>query len=297
MPPDACRLLQANAASNISRRRQGIPAILRPALLQAEANCRMNAGDVVPIATIDPGRLLVKVPDGCEKQALFAFLWDALMRSGKHSIQFAFPAEDDSLWVIYMDRDCVGYIGFRAGLHGEWEGPTGRLDGQGDAAKGRVTGALTSCAPRDIRFQRYENKEATYMDQNWKIGKMALVPDGEAKVYGLVNSDDGRIGCYEAQGRRGPLFFMTRQEAQKFGSAVGWEPKGLDPRPSRLPSPTWATVRGAGSRAARIRLCDGRRDDEVLPAQPVATDWLHARAGGDGARGIREDRSLLRPHL
>ncbi len=67
------------------------------------------------------------------------------------------------------------------------------------------------------------------MDQNWKIGKMALVPDGEGKVYCVVSTDDGRIGCYEAQGRRGPLFFMTRQEAQKFGSAVGWEPKGLDP--------------------------------------------------------------------
>jgi hypothetical protein len=63
---------------------------------------------VAPAASID-GRLLVKVPDGCEQQSLFEFLWNALSRSAGHSIQFAFAAQDDTLRVIYMDRDCVGY--------------------------------------------------------------------------------------------------------------------------------------------------------------------------------------------
>ncbi len=111
LPPDAsqnaCQAL--NAAEEHLASQSGIPAILRPALMQAEVNCQVNAGDVMPIASIDPGRLLVKVPDGCEKQALFAFLWDALMRSDGRSIQFAFAAEDDTLQVIYMDRGCVGY--------------------------------------------------------------------------------------------------------------------------------------------------------------------------------------------
>ncbi len=112
LPPDAgataCRAL--NDAEEHLASQAGIPAVLRPALFQAEANWRMNPGHVAPIATIDPGRLLVNVPNNCETQMLFGFLWNALMRSGKHSIQFAFPAEDDSLWVVYMDRDRVGYI-------------------------------------------------------------------------------------------------------------------------------------------------------------------------------------------
>jgi hypothetical protein len=108
MPPNALQAL--NAAEEHLASQAGIPDILRPALMQAEANFRGNAGNVMPIASIDPGRLLVNVPDGCEKQALFAFLWNALMRSGKRSIQFAFAAEDDTLQVIYMDRDCVGYM-------------------------------------------------------------------------------------------------------------------------------------------------------------------------------------------
>jgi hypothetical protein len=107
MPPNALQAL--NAAEEHLASQSGIPAILRPALMQAEANCRGNAGDVMPIASIDPGRLLVKVPDGCERQRLFEFLWDALMRSNGHSIQFAFAAEDETLQAIYMDRDCVGY--------------------------------------------------------------------------------------------------------------------------------------------------------------------------------------------
>ena len=71
-----------------------------------------------------------------------------------------------------------------------------------------------------------EDKEK-YMDKN--VDEMAFVPDGERKVYCLASTDDGRIGRYEAQGRHGPLFFTSRQEAQKFGSLAGWEPKGLDP--------------------------------------------------------------------
>ncbi len=50
------------------------------------------------------------VTDGCEKQRMFEFLWSTLMRLNGHSIYFAFPADDDSLWVIYMDRDRVGYV-------------------------------------------------------------------------------------------------------------------------------------------------------------------------------------------
>ncbi len=64
-----------------------------------------------------------------------------------------------------------------------------------------------------------------------KLGtrKTAFVPDEkERKIYCLTSTDDGRIGCYEAHGRRGPLFFASRDDAQKFGTLAGWEPKGLD---------------------------------------------------------------------
>ena len=88
----------------------GIPDVLRNALLQAEANWRMKPGHVMPVATVQPNRQLVTAPDGCDGQRLFEFLWGALMRSNGHSIQFAFAAEDDGLWVIYMDRDHVGYV-------------------------------------------------------------------------------------------------------------------------------------------------------------------------------------------
>ena len=64
---------------------------------------------MAPVASIDHGRLCVKVPDGCEQQSLFEFLWSALARSDGRSIHFAFAAQDDTLRVIYMARDCVGY--------------------------------------------------------------------------------------------------------------------------------------------------------------------------------------------
>jgi len=50
-----------------------------------------------------------RLPEGCERQTLFGFLWAALVRSGGHAIHFAFPAEDETLRVIYMDTDYVGY--------------------------------------------------------------------------------------------------------------------------------------------------------------------------------------------
>ena len=45
-----------------------------------------------------------------KRSPLFEFLWDALARSGGRSIQFGCVDEDDKLWAIYMDRDCVGYV-------------------------------------------------------------------------------------------------------------------------------------------------------------------------------------------
>jgi hypothetical protein len=111
LPPDAgetaCRAL--NEAEQHLASQSGIPEVLRPALLQAEANCRGNAGNVAPVASID-GRLCVKVPEHCEEESLFGFLWSSLVRSGGHSIQFAFAAEDDTLRVIYMNTDRVGYM-------------------------------------------------------------------------------------------------------------------------------------------------------------------------------------------
>ena len=65
------------------------------------------------------------------------------------------------------------------------------------------------------------------MDMNRGIGKTAFAPKGEPEIYCLVHSDDGRIGCYGKLGRRGPVFFPSKEEAEKFGSLVGWEPKGL----------------------------------------------------------------------
>lgn len=107
MPPNAVRAI--NDAEQHLASQTGIPTILRPALMQAEANCRANAGNVAPVAVVNPGMQPVKVPDFCQGQALFEFLWDALVRSRKHSIQFAFAAEDDTVRVIFMDLDCVGY--------------------------------------------------------------------------------------------------------------------------------------------------------------------------------------------
>ena len=67
------------------------------------------------------------------------------------------------------------------------------------------------------------------MDENWTTGKTKFVSSDGRKVYCLTSPDDGRIGCYEAQGRRGPLFFGSREDAERFGTLAGWEPKGLDP--------------------------------------------------------------------
>jgi len=66
------------------------------------------------------------------------------------------------------------------------------------------------------------------MNEQWGIAKTALVPEGEPKVFCLTSPDDGRIGCYEAHGRRGPLFFVSREDVQTFGSLAGWEPTGVD---------------------------------------------------------------------
>jgi hypothetical protein len=85
-----------------------VPASLRSALLQAEANCRANRGDVMEIATID-GKETVKVPLGMQQESLFRFLWDALEQKGGESINFAFASDDDRLCVIYMDRT-DGYV-------------------------------------------------------------------------------------------------------------------------------------------------------------------------------------------
>ena len=101
-----CQFLNTATAHVASQ--ANIPAALRPALFQAEANCRANEGDVMSVATID-GERLVKVPDDCEKQSLFRFLWEALVDSGGESIWFGFVGDDDRLWVIYMDRD-QGYV-------------------------------------------------------------------------------------------------------------------------------------------------------------------------------------------
>lgn len=85
-----------------------LPAVLRPAIFHAEANCRANEGHVMAVATID-GKRLVPVPDGCEKESLFHFLWDALVRSGGKSICFSYAGDDERLWVIYMDKN-EGYV-------------------------------------------------------------------------------------------------------------------------------------------------------------------------------------------
>jgi hypothetical protein len=124
MPLNAPRAL--NEAERHLASQKGIPAILRPVLLEAEANCRGNAGNVAPIAVVNPGMQVVKVPDVCQGQALFGFLWNALTSSRKHSIQFAFAAQDETLRVIYMDQDHVGYF---ASAPVQASDPTVRLGG------------------------------------------------------------------------------------------------------------------------------------------------------------------------
>jgi hypothetical protein len=86
-----------------------IPDTLRPALLQAEANCRGNRGDVMSVATIDDGRRLLTVPGHIQKDTLFRFLWEAMVDSDGRTIHFAFAGDDDTLCVVYMTRD-EGYV-------------------------------------------------------------------------------------------------------------------------------------------------------------------------------------------
>ena len=120
---DSQRCIAALKAADAHLRSSTIPDVLRPVLLQAEANWRGNAGAVIAIAAIDFGRLLVDVPDGCEQRDLAMFLWDALLRSDGHSIQFAYVGQDDSLRVVYMDRDLLGFTAFAqaSGSNlGEW---------------------------------------------------------------------------------------------------------------------------------------------------------------------------------
>jgi hypothetical protein len=89
---------------------EGIPEFLRPVLVQAEANCRSNRGDVMSVATIDDGRRLVTVPNDVQKESLFHFLWDAMVASDGKSVQFAYTGEDGTLRVIYMTADEEGYV-------------------------------------------------------------------------------------------------------------------------------------------------------------------------------------------
>jgi len=103
----ACQALN-DAETHLASQAAGIPEALRPALLQAEANCRGNSGHVMSVATID-GKLLVKVPDHIQKEALFHWLWDAMVDSDGRSVHFAFAGDDDTLCVIYMTRD-EGYV-------------------------------------------------------------------------------------------------------------------------------------------------------------------------------------------
>jgi hypothetical protein len=103
----ACRAL--NEAEEHLASQVGIPDVLRAALLQAEANCRGNNGQMMPVAAIDNGRLLLRIPDDCQKESLFHRLWDALVDSHGQSVQFGFVGEDDTVRVIYMTMD-EGYV-------------------------------------------------------------------------------------------------------------------------------------------------------------------------------------------
>jgi truncated hemoglobin YjbI len=142
MPPNALRAL--NEAERHLASQAGIPSILRPALLQGEGNCRGNAGNVAPIAVVNPGTQPVKVPDSCQGEVLHEFLWNALLRLRGHSIQFAFAAEDDRLWVIYMNRDDVGYVASApiktvdGGIRlGDWKIERMPLDGRDEGRESR----------------------------------------------------------------------------------------------------------------------------------------------------------------
>lgn len=101
-----CQYLNAATAHVASQ--AYIPAVLRAAIFQAEANCRANKGNVMSVATID-GKRLMDVPNDCEKESLFKYLWDALIQSGGKSIWFGWVSDNDGLWVIYMDRN-EGYV-------------------------------------------------------------------------------------------------------------------------------------------------------------------------------------------
>jgi hypothetical protein len=102
----ACQAL--NDAENHLKAQVGIPEALRPALVQAEANCRGNRGYVMSVATID-GKRLVKVPDHIQGESLFHWLWETLVASDEKSIHFAYAGDDDTLCAIYLSRD-EGYV-------------------------------------------------------------------------------------------------------------------------------------------------------------------------------------------
>jgi hypothetical protein len=71
-----------------------------------------------------------------------------------------------------------------------------------------------------------QGKESEMSDKQTRKSKPG--PSDGRTWYCLTSPDDGRIGCYEAQGRRGPLFFATREDAERFGTSAGWKPKALD---------------------------------------------------------------------
>jgi len=149
------------------------------------------------------------------------------------------------------------------------------------------------------------------MDMNRGIGKTAFAPKGEPEIYCLVHSGDGRIGCYEAEGRRGPLFFVSRQEAQKFGSAVGWNPRGLDRAAvanaiADLGGGKGCWIRdgngyGYATAAAMLRFCPQNRlfRPGFTPEQEAMAREAYGRIGHyfDPAYEIFERKALAEPRV
>ena len=80
-----------------------VPEELKRTLLAAELNYLVNGGDVAPFGVLDHEDL-VEVPAHLEKEALWEFLWAALVAHDAQCVEFAFVGDTDQLVVIYFSR-------------------------------------------------------------------------------------------------------------------------------------------------------------------------------------------------
>ena len=114
---------------------------------------------------------------------MFEFLWNALVRSGGHSIQFAsVAATDDGLWVIYMNRDDVGYVA---------SAPIKSVDGGIQLADWKIE-RMSLQSPRTLDPESRSNSSGAGQETPGDVGKEQADGSGRSEMDGTGDHNQER---------------------------------------------------------------------------------------------------------